>query len=467
VADLQGGPHGLADRVITGIRSSGTALATLLDHQAQAAHGRGDRDRAVGRRTPKATRKSRRNRGAAVPLQQLMLDAGVKLEPYQVRALEQLRDMGQLNQQNAAAIGVSVDQFKQYVETVRQAEVAQKVLTASTIETGAQISKLTSELKDELTKRTGTQTEIELAEIQKREDAELLSIQKRADAERAALVAAHADSQENLDKIAADASDRDREGQERRSTAPRRRRRRLDEIRTISQSNLDDIRDRALKTLIEAQGTIGVTRAEIDKLTQKYRDAAVAATAMGGRGGRARPRGGGREAAQGRTRGAKRKSEEIAAQKRAEGGEIEYDLTTRAGVEQFRASNPGRNLPYSDQQIIDFAKGGGTLAQLLSGGITTNGAGAGGGTGGDDPAPGEPDARRPDERPHARHRGHRRHITAPIYVSGVFDPASAATLQRVVAAGISRGISRRGDRCRSSDPARSSSTATASSTRAR
>jgi hypothetical protein len=426
---------------VTGIRS-GTALATLLDHQAQAATAAAT---ATARSTvehKKATEEVSKETAARRFLQQLMLDAGVKLEPYQVRALERLRDMGQLNQQNAAAIGVSVDQFKQYVETVRQAEVAQKTLTAATIETQAQISKLNSELKDELTKRTGTQTEIELAEIQKREDAELLSIQKRADAERAALVAAHADSQENLDKITAEASDatakvknsfdrlRDGVGTD------------WTEIRTISQSNLDDIRDRALKTLIEAQGTIGVTRAEIDKLTQKYRDAAVAATAMGKAAEDAHDRAA--EAAKRHKEeleAIKKKEEEIAAQKRAEGGEIEYDLTTRAGVEQFRASNPGRNLPYSDQQIIEFAKGGGTLAQLLSGGITTNGAGAGGGTGGTTPLPANPTLGAPTSGRTLSTAGTGVSINAPIQVSGVFDPASAATLQRMVAAAISRGIS--------------------------
>jgi multidrug resistance efflux pump len=44
---------------------------------------------------------------------------------------------------------------------------------------------------------------------------------------------------------------------------------------------LDDEAARALKTLVEAQSTAGITREEIDKLTENYRRAAFAATAMG------------------------------------------------------------------------------------------------------------------------------------------------------------------------------------------
>lgn len=60
------------------------------------------------------------------------------------------------------------------------------------------------------------------------------------------------------------------------------------------------------------------------------------------------------------------------AKKRYEaGGSFTYDLTTRAGVEQYRQMNPGENVAYSDEQIIEFAKSGGTLQQLMSMGIIT------------------------------------------------------------------------------------------------
>lgn len=51
------------------------------------------------------------------------------------------------------------------------------------------------------------------------------------------------------------------------------------------------------------------------------------------------------------------------------GGSYQYDLTTRAGVETYRQMNPGMQVNWNDEQIIDFAKKGGTLAQLMQMGI--------------------------------------------------------------------------------------------------
>jgi hypothetical protein len=211
----------------------------------------------------------------------LRADSAKEIDSFQLRSLEQLRDMGQLNQQNASAIGVGVDQFKNYVEQVRQAEASTKLLTATTLETTAQIQKLNADVAEALAKRTGTQTDIELAELQKREDAEIASVERRRAAAVASLEQQHAASKENLDRIASDAAAatakiqgsfdqlRDGVGVD------------FDEIRTHSQAALDDAADRALKTLIEAQSTVGVSRAELDKLTENYRKAAFAATAMG------------------------------------------------------------------------------------------------------------------------------------------------------------------------------------------
>jgi hypothetical protein len=190
-------------------------------------------------------------------LMALRRDAAKELTPLQRLALADLREMGALTSDNAAAIGVGVDQFKNYVEQVRQADAATKVLTATTAEQSDQVRKLSAEVAETMTKRTGTQTEIELAELQKREDAEIASVEKRSAAAKASLEQQHADSKENLDKIAADAAAattkiqssfdqlRDGVGVD------------FDEIRTHSQAALNDAADRALKTLIEAQSTIG------------------------------------------------------------------------------------------------------------------------------------------------------------------------------------------------------------------
>jgi hypothetical protein len=210
----------------------------------------------------------------------LRSNAAKELEPYQQRGLEDLRAMGQLNQQNAAAIGISADQFKQYTENVRQAEVATKALSDATLATAEQVRKVAAAADDARTKQIGTKTEQELAAIQTSEDAELASLAKRTEALKINLAAQHADTKENLDKIDKDAADaaakitgsfdqmKNRVGVD------------WDEISSHSQAALNDIRDRALKTLIEATAT-GAPRAEIEKLTQAYRDAAFAATAMG------------------------------------------------------------------------------------------------------------------------------------------------------------------------------------------
>ncbi len=51
------------------------------------------------------------------------------------------------------------------------------------------------------------------------------------------------------------------------------------------------------------------------------------------------------------------------------GGSFTYDLTTRAGVEQYRAMNTGEEISWSDEQIIAFAQKGGTLQQLMQMGV--------------------------------------------------------------------------------------------------
>jgi hypothetical protein len=213
-------------------------------------------------------------------LNTLRTNAAKELEPFQKRGLEDLRAMGQLNQQNAAAIGISADQFKQYTENVRQAELATKALADSTAANAEQVRKVAASAEEAYTKQTATKTQQELAAIQRTEDAELASLAKRTEALKVSLAAQHADSKENLDKIDKDAADaaakisgsfdqmKDRVGVD------------WDEISSHSQAALNDIRDRALKTLTEALSS-GASRAEIDKLTQAYRDAAFAATAMG------------------------------------------------------------------------------------------------------------------------------------------------------------------------------------------
>lgn len=211
----------------------------------------------------------------------LRADSAKALESYQLRALEDLRSMGQLNQQNAAAIGVSADQFKQYTENVRIAEATTKSLTAATLANEAALEKIAAQVKQTHIQQTGTQTEIELAAIQAREDAEISSQQRRTDALKASLAAQHADTKETIDKIDAEneaalAKIKGYYSQLAEGVGID-----FNAIKESSHAVLQDAADRALKTLIEARGTIGVTRETLDKLTEDYRRAAFAATAMG------------------------------------------------------------------------------------------------------------------------------------------------------------------------------------------
>lgn len=53
----------------------------------------------------------------------------------------------------------------------------------------------------------------------------------------------------------------------------------------------------------------------------------------------------------------------------AMGSSFTYDLTTQAGVEQYRKMNTGMDISWSNDQLIAFATQGGTLQQLLQMGV--------------------------------------------------------------------------------------------------
>jgi hypothetical protein len=60
----------------------------------------------------------------------------------------------------------------------------------------------------------------------------------------------------------------------------------------------------------------------------------------------------------------------LEAQKRQQsGGSFTYDLTTQSGVNQYRQMNQGMDIAWSDSQLMEFAKKGGTLQQLMQMGV--------------------------------------------------------------------------------------------------
>jgi hypothetical protein len=52
-----------------------------------------------------------------------------------------------------------------------------------------------------------------------------------------------------------------------------------------------------------------------------------------------------------------------------QGNTYQYDLTTKKGVENYRSLNTAMNVQWSDEDIMAFAKAGGTLEQLINRGV--------------------------------------------------------------------------------------------------
>ncbi len=60
------------------------------------------------------------------------------------------------------------------------------------------------------------------------------------------------------------------------------------------------------------------------------------------------------------------------------GGSTAYDLTTKEGIEQYRKLNPAASIQWSDDQIMAYAKKGGTLQGLIQTGVINPYSGMGG-----------------------------------------------------------------------------------------
>jgi hypothetical protein len=214
-------------------------------------------------------------------LAKLRIDGVKALEPYQVRALEELRAMGQLNEQNAAAVKITADQFKRYTEEVRAADAATKQLTASTAANKAEVDKLTRDAKRDEIQRTGTDTDIAKADLEDRKQAELDALHARTKAAKDALIQQHADSQEALAQLEADDAATTRAIEGHYAELADKVGTDWQEIRTHSQAALNDARDLAYNTMLAARSNSEISRAEYDKLVDKYHQAAWAATAAG------------------------------------------------------------------------------------------------------------------------------------------------------------------------------------------
>lgn len=121
---------------------------------------------------------------------------------------------------------------------------------------------------------------------------------------------------------------------------------------------------------------------------------------------------------------------------RALGSTVDYDLSTAEGLKAFQRANPTATVTAPKDYFKTHSLAEGIAAGYVTyrGGGPAVATGAGGGTprdyGSPPPPPawwGAPATQTPP-------------VYAPIYVSGVFDPTSAATLQKTVSQGLSRNV---------------------------
>jgi hypothetical protein len=396
-------------------------------------------------------------------LSTLRSNSAKELEPYQKRGLDDLRAMGQLNQQNAAAIGISSDQFKQYTENVRQAEVATKALTDATLANKAQLDKLAATATETFIKNHGTQTEIELADLKVREQADIDSLNRRAEALKASLASQHADTKENIDKIDAETAAATTKIRGYYKGMAEEVGTDWKDITAHTQASLDDAANRALKTLIDARSTIGTTREELDKLEAAYRKAATAATAMGQQSSNAGERGAASiDPWNKKVEELNKKYDEL--KKKQEELSFSTDITA-ANFDTYKAPQGLSKSSvlallkqgFSLQNAVDilYAQARGVAIDLSkwpeeARGPRVPGFKYGvenykGGTavvGEDGPELVElpPGSRVIPRRGGRRAGGSGTSIYAPVYVSGVFDPSSAHALSRTVGGSIFQGV---------------------------
>ena len=288
-------------------------------------------------------------------------DSAKPLLDWQKEYLDHLAKIGLLTAQNAAGLGVSVDQLERYkkaAEAAKEAESeAAKHTAASLVETtrlwdehfaiidsrgAGAIDKLMTQTQrwfdDEVAKlkaddRAWTEHWQALVQVANDRNEEILhAATARQYKSRDDLQAAAADQQRIWDYMLEHATDFTNAEFQLQA----------DRMRDATQSAMHwkDAIDAALTT-IKAAG--GEAAAAVDKITD-----------------------------------AERKAREEAERLRNAGNSITYDLTTPEGLAYYKSLSPAAGYKISDQAIIDFAKKGGTLQQLFQQGLINPYAGFGG-----------------------------------------------------------------------------------------
>lgn len=278
----------------------------------------------------------------------LQLDSAKPLLSWQTEYLGQLKDIGELNAKNAAAIGVNVDQYNKYVAATKAAAEAEKAAAEATAKGVKDIADLQGQLATLTLKNSGDTYDAQRAQIQRWIDDELAKLNasdKNWQAHRDLILAVGKQMFDGLNvdsqalwsgsiEAAQQAADKAQATFEAATEGS------LHYSQGAIQ-NFRALRDEAVARLHEIQdGTDGIGKS-LDSDTNSMKlfiDAADKAAKE--------------------------------AQKLLDvGNSMTYDLSTDAGVEAFRKANPGASINWSDQQIEQFVKNGGTLQDLIQMGV--------------------------------------------------------------------------------------------------
>jgi hypothetical protein len=388
---------------------------------------------------------------AAQFLDKVRTDSAKALEPWQKADLDALREMGQLNQQNADHIKVSADQFKQYTENIREAEEATKTLNELTVKLNADTDKLNRDTGKTIAGRTQTKNEQEIQGINDKRDAEIEKIKAEGEAAKEQLRQTHSESDQLIADIdsktaAAIANATTQFGKLADGVGVD-----FKEINDHTFRQVVELADNARDTYIQALITPGVGRDELEKLKQKYRDAEDAIRDFGHATDDAKKK---QEAMKGATEDLSKALMDQAkaamtASHYSSGPAFTYDLSTAAGLSQFLTMNPDARVSapagyfkthnLADAVLAGYITGGGfSQYQAQMGGATgltaapTSAPAAAPGPSSSPMMPPTPTAPMPPAPGAAAGKP----ATVNVNVSGVFDPSSAQKLGTTVSGAI-------------------------------
>lgn len=238
---------------------AGHALADVLDHLNQKTTATAAATKGVVEEEQKIPVVLSAQQAALRFLSELEKDSSVALEGYQVEALKRMKEIGELNAKNAAAIGVNAVQFAKYTAEQTAADKAAEVARKQLEKANTELAKSAADTALQQVLATGTASEIIIAknhDVFLKKTADLVQYGAKADEVRDAEAAKEkaTNDRELLDQTA---------------------------MHSGRIKDAQDLAATALRTYLEMVTSGGYFREELDKQKEKYRELAFAATASG------------------------------------------------------------------------------------------------------------------------------------------------------------------------------------------